>query len=445
MGLNSKNLLELKNWSLVRRVGDREITVLENINLSIKSGCWLAVLGVNGSGKSSLLKYLASEESPLVEETAIMFQDPDDQIIANTVHRELTLGRENLEPAPWLDAFSLNGLGELDPRLLSAGQKQRLVLAVSQAGNPAVLLADEPTALQDHHQAQWILTHLREWLDKPGRTLITATCDRREAMMAHELLVLAHGQVLLHGPAKELIDHPEVVALVGGASDSESSTEPWLCDFPGVKPMLKLDDLVIRFSGPGGGFRLPGLSLTPGARLGITGGNGCGKSTLLAACAGVRKPDSGKIGLSHHELYQKHELDLDHGLTMLAPQFPEYLFTRETVAKEIAVDSALKNLTVGSFLNKVGLDPGLSTSNPHSLSSGQKRRLALGMVLFSGRPLLLLDEPTAALDRSGRQTVLGLLKELPADVVLMVASHDRGFLAAAGCRVLDLDDYSLNC
>ena len=129
---------------------------------------------------------------------------------------------------------------------------------------------------------------------------------------------------------------------------------------------------------------------------------------------------------------------------MLAPQFPEYLFTRETVAKEIAVDPALKTFSATDFLEKVGLDPALVDRNPHSLSSGQRRRLALGMVLFSGRLLLLLDEPTAALDRHGRQRVLELLADLPTEAILIVASHDREFLSAAGCLILNLDDHSLD-
>ena len=80
----------------------------------------------------------------------------------------------------------------------------------------------------------------------------------------------------------------------------------------------------------------------------------------------------------------------------------------------------------------------MTDRNPHDLSCGQKRRLALGMVILSGRPVILLDEPTAALDRAGREKILGLLNDLTPDTTLVVASHDTGFLAEAGCAVLDL-------
>lgn len=444
MAPESGLLLELNSWSLVRRLGDQELTLLDDISLRLKSGIWLAVLGANGSGKSSLLKYLASEDSPLAEETAIMFQDPDDQIIASTVDRELTLGRPGLLPDPILDEFSLKGLGDIDPRLLSAGQKQRLVLAVALAAEPGVLLADEPTALQDLDQAQWILNCLDEWVNHSGRTLITATCDRREAIRAQEILVLDQGKVLLHGPTSEFIDDPRVVALLGDGKSNDVEATAWPPKNHSTDPVLEIKDLVFRFPGPGGGIHLPLLNLSPGQRLGITGSNGCGKSTLLAACAGVRKPESGQIILAGHRLYVRRGLDLDHGLAMLAPQFPEYLFTRETVAKEIAIDPALKALPGPKFLSQVGLDQALVSRNPHSLSSGQKRRLALAMVLFSDRPVMLLDEPTAALDRAGCSIVLDLLRELPSEIALIIASHDQSFLAEAGCFILNLDDHCLN-
>jgi energy-coupling factor transport system ATP-binding protein len=436
-------LLELNNWSLARRHAGGETHLLKNIDLRIQSGRWLAVLGANGSGKSSLLKFLASEDSPLQQDAAIMFQDPDDQIIASTVERELTLGREGLAAGPILNEFGLDGMHDMDPRLLSAGQKQRLVLAVALAGQPQVLLADEPTALQDPGQSSWILDRLRTWLSKPGRTLISATCDRREAALADELLVLEKGKVLLHGPGRDLLDDHRVVALLG--KESTGQIEPEMT--PGKSPegptLLHLNQISCRFRGPSAGFFLEQLNLHPGDRLGITGSNGCGKSTLLAACAGARKPDDGEVVLSGRHLYRRQSLDLDHGLAMLAPQFPEYLFTRETVAREIAIDPALKSFSCEDFLLELGLSSDLAQRNPHSLSSGQRRRLALGMVLFSKRPLLLLDEPTAALDRQGRGRVLELLAELPSDMALILASHDREFLLKAGCSILNLDDHNL--
>ena len=177
-------VLSLRDWSLERRVGSGTRTILSGLDLDIVPGQWTAVLGANGSGKSSLLKYLASEESPLSVTAAIMFQDPDEQLFAASVARELTLGRRDLDPEPLLVEYGLPGTATRDPRLLSAGQKQRLALAVAAVQEPEVLLCDEPTALQDSTQAAWVLGQLDRWRTRTGGALVTATCDRAEAERA---------------------------------------------------------------------------------------------------------------------------------------------------------------------------------------------------------------------------------------------------------------------
>ena len=430
-------LLRLEDWSLVRRVPDGERTILSEIELELRAGEWLAVLGANGSGKSSLLKYLASEESPLADDAAIVFQDPDDQIIAATVAGEIALGRTDLDSESCLEEFGLGGLGSLKPGVLSAGQKQRLALATAVSGDARLLLCDEPTALQDARQAEWILDRLDSWRQVPGRTLVTATCDRDELARADRLLVLRDGRVALAGATADHLDHPLVTDLLGSAASDPVAEWPDSGD-AGAVPVLALCDTGCRFLGPGNGFTDVDLELRPGQRVGITGPNGCGKSTLLALCAGVRPPDAGRVILGGSNLYERDRRNLDHGLALLAPQFPEYLFTRSTVAQEIALDPALSGPAPDALLATLGLPGDLLDRNPHDLSTGQKRRLALGLVVRSGRPLVLLDEPTAALDRSGKGQALALLAAMPRETALVIASHDREFLAAAGCRVLEL-------
>ncbi|MCK9995269.1 MAG: ATP-binding cassette domain-containing protein [Candidatus Krumholzibacteria bacterium] len=434
-------LLSLRDWTLVRRVPGGEITLLDGIDLDIRPGRWLAVLGANGSGKSSLLKYLASEESPLAESAAIMFQDPDEQIFAASVERELTLGTNGLDAPGILREFELTGLKEMNPRLLSAGQKQRLVLAVALVAGPGVLLCDEPTALQDPEQSRWVLDRLERWKEETGGALVTATCDRAEAARADWLVVLKEGRIVEQGPTAELISTPEVENLLGDGR----SVHPMPIHSGNQESdvLLELTGLDCRFIGPGHGFGNVDLRLGPGERIGVTGPNGCGKSTLLASCAGARRPDKGSVKLMGRLLYARKSRELDHGVAMIAPQFPEYLFTRSTVADEIHLDPLLASLEPGEFLAALGLDPDLAVRNPHDLSSGQRRRLALGMVLLSGRPVLLLDEPTAALDRAGRSLVLDLLDRSSADSAMMIVSHDRSFLEAAGCNILTLGSEGL--
>ena len=123
---------------------------------------------------------------------------------------------------------------------------------------------------------------------------------------------------------------------------------------------------------------------------------------------------------------------------MLAPQFPEYLFTRSTVAEEIGLDPVLA--VIGS--RRISWRTGTAGGSGRQESPRSEQRAAPpagpGAGPVSGRPVCLLDEPTAALDRAGRDLVLDLLDRIPAGTALVIASHDRAFLAAAGCRILEL-------
>ena len=429
---DNRPLLSLRGWSLARQTADGAVPLLTDIDLELQPGRWLAVLGGNGAGKSSLLRFLAADESPVADRAAILFQDPDDQIIATGVDRELTLGRPDRDPAALRREFGLGPRGELNPRLLSAGQKQRLALAVALGSQPEILLADEPTSLQDSDQAAWVLDRLDRWRHETGGGLVTATCDRREAKRADDLLLLEGGRQVLAGSRAEVWDDPRVQAVFGADDEvAPASGAP----MPATgEPLLRLVGVGCDFA-QGDGLDGVELTLQPGQRLGLVGPNGCGKSTLLAVAAGARRPDRGTATLVGRTLYRRGATDLDHGRALLAPQFPEYLFTRSTVAAEIALDPVFASVAPDAFLTDLGLPGEVATRNPHDLSSGQRRRLALGLVLRSGRPVLLLDEPTAALDAAGRAQVLALLAELPPTAAVLIASHDRRFLARAGCRV----------
>jgi len=424
------SLVSLRGWSLSRRGAGGDRPILADLDLDVAPGQWVALLGANGSGKSSLLKWLASDASPCGDRAAIVFQDPDEQLVANTVARELALGRPGTDTAAAAAAAGLAGLEGLDPRLLAAGQKQRLALAVALGGAPDLLLCDEPTALQDDAQAAWVLDRLDAWRREPGRAVVSATCDRREAARADRLVVLGEGGIVAAGPPAELLDGPEVGALLG----LDAPPRP---PRPATgAPVLRLAGVRCRFAGPGGGCGPLDLEVRGGERVGLVGPNGCGKSTLLAVAAGLRAPDGGEAWLGDRRLDARRRPDLAHGRAMLAPQFPEYAFARPTVAAELALDPVLAGVDAPAWLEGLGLPAAAVDANPHDLSTGQRRRLALGLALHSRRPLLLLDEPTAALDRAGRRMVLDLLDAAGGDAGLVIASHDRAFLAAAGCRLV---------
>ncbi|MFH1841756.1 MAG: ATP-binding cassette domain-containing protein [bacterium] len=445
MNDSSPALLRLRDWSLIRETASGPITLLSHIDLSLFRGELVGLLGANGSGKTSLLHYLAAEESPLALPVGLVFQDPDAQIVAATVTEELTFGRPDVVVAELLALYGLTGLDQLDPRLLSAGEKQRLTVAVALAGNPEILLCDEPTTLQDAEQAAWLLDFLVDWPRRSGGTILLATQREHEARLCDRVVVLEQGHIVAEGEPASVLARPEVAAVLGWDDPNATATpasdatdgRPATDENPGAV-VAEWRDVTYHFAATGRGFRGVNRKIQPGERLGITGANGCGKSTLLYLTAGLLSPSAGRCYLGDKPLCEKGPHDLDHNLALLAPQFPEYLFTRTTVADEISLDPVLAAGGVTPLLTGAGLPERFASRNPHALSSGERRRLALSLVILSGRPLILLDEPTAGLDGRGRRRFQQLLSRLPRWTALVIASHDRQFLRACGCTLLEL-------
>jgi energy-coupling factor transporter ATP-binding protein EcfA2 len=424
------DLIDLPGLTLERDGPAGPIRVLDGCDVRLARGERLALVGGNGSGKSSLLRHLATPGVLPGVRSGLVFQDPDDQLVAATVAAEMALG---VPGTAGLEALADVGLADRHadhPLVLSAGEKQRLQLAVVMAGAPDLLLLDEPTSLQDATQAVWLRERLDGW---PG-AMIWATQRRDEVARCHRAVVLEAGRPVVAGPVPEVLTDPRLGAVVDPCDDDPIPPAAPEAASPTVAAMT---DLVCRFPGDRQLGPLT-VELRAGERLGITGPNGSGKSTLLAVLAGLRRPDAGAVRLGARVLYGRGREDLDHGLASLAPQFPEYLFATTRVDAEVGLDPALQPDDVVALLARLGLPADLARRHPHDLSGGQKRRLALGLALAARRPLVLLDEPTAALDAPGRARLAALVRGADPAAAVVIASHDHGFLAACGCRILEL-------
>ena len=210
--------------------------ILKGVDLKICAGEWVALLGANGSGKSTLLKILSALLTPtqgfcfingissaeakkgdLRGFSAIVFQNPEDQIVASTVIEEVAFGPENLgcprdeileRVKESLRAVGLSGYEDELTSSLSGGQKQRLALAGALAMRPCAVLLDEPLSMLDP-QSRVDFTRIIAEEHSKGRTIIEVTHRLEEVRLADRIVVLGGGKVICDMPSKEFFGKRE--------------------------------------------------------------------------------------------------------------------------------------------------------------------------------------------------------------------------------------------
>lgn len=411
---------------------------LRSITCSIGTGEYLAVLGANGSGKSTLARCITGLLVPdagtvtIDDEggvpTALVFQSPGDQIVAETVELDTAFGLENLavprdvmkERVPRaLDAFRLASRAGEASALLSTGNKQLLALAGVHVLESAVLVLDEPTSML----SPVVRAELLDYLDtrhQSGGTIIHITHDRDEAARAGRVLVMEDGAVVFDGTPRELHD-------VSGADQERWGISARFPEKPVTRTMedgiLECRDLC---EGPLENFsaRFPRGSVTA-----ITGESGSGKSTLLEVLAGLRVPDSGTVTRA-----------ADAG-SALAVQESEASLFAEFVADDVAYGPRNAGLSGKTLVERVSsaMDAAslpfaeFKDRQTFSLSGGERRKAALAGIIALDTPVILLDEPSSALDVRSRAQLLELIVSLASRGKTVIFSTNR----EEECRLAD--------
>lgn len=231
--------IELENLSHIHHAGEEGETVaLSHINLSLSAGEFVAVLGTNGSGKSTLAKHLNAILLPtegicridgmdtrdaahlwdIRQEVSMVFQNPDNQIIAAVVEEDVAFGPENLgvpsieihrRVEASLRAVEMTAFRNFAPHLLSGGQKQRVAIAGALAMRTRCLVLDEPTAMLDPAGRKEVLTTVRELHRHAGITIVYITHFMEEAAAADRVLVMEKGRLVEDGPPRKIFQQVE--------------------------------------------------------------------------------------------------------------------------------------------------------------------------------------------------------------------------------------------
>ena len=228
----------IKTEKLVYTYEGAETPTLRGLDLEIEEGTFVAVLGHNGSGKSTLAKHLngiliptsgrvlvdgmdTAEEQNLMavrHTVGMVFQNPDNQIVANVVEDDVAFGPENLGIEPKeirrrvddaLTSVQMYEYRNHAPHLLSGGQKQRVAIAGILAMKPRCIVLDEPTAMLDPVGRGEVLDTITRLNRQEGITVILVTHHMEECIGADRLLVMSQGSILLDGSPKELFPRVE--------------------------------------------------------------------------------------------------------------------------------------------------------------------------------------------------------------------------------------------
>lgn len=509
--------------------------ILKGVDITIKKGEFIALLGRNGSGKTTFSKQLnailrPSEGTVTVDEmgtkdadklyeirqrVGMVFQNPDNQMVAANVEEEVAFGPENLgmesdtivaRVKQALEQVRMWKRRKTAPNHLSGGQKQRIAIAGILAMHPDYIVLDEPTAMLDPKGRKEVMEALQRLNQEQEMTVILITHDMEEAALASRVILLADGQMRFDGrPEKffgadallaemgmeaplsyrvrKLIDSDVFEKKIGDARVEEATIDKrekvaeydktgreWEASSELVdkkknkkaeaetdeknQALLSLQHVSYIYS-PGTAYEKVALddvnlSLGKGEIVGLAGHTGSGKSTMIQLLNGLLKPTSGTVTFEgkdiHAKGYSGNYLRSKVGMVF---QYPEHQMICDTVWEDVAFGPSKQGLTgeacetrVEEALRFVDLPEKYYQASPLQLSGGQKRRVAIAGVLAMHPEYIILDEPAAGLDATGKREIFDRIRRMSREqgIGVLLVSHSMEDLAEYADRIIVLDD-----
>ena len=440
-------------------------TVIRDACFEVNKGETVALLGDSGSGKSAtglalvgLLKgakvtgeiLFNGEPLPLQDDRkmsairgrriSFVFQEP--MTALNPLH---TIGRQidevqrihfsRSDKKKVCELLSLVGLRRAKERLdaypheLSGGERQRVVLAMALAGQPDILIADEPTTALDVTLQEQILSLLKRLQKKLNLSIILISHNPAVVYsLARRCYRIENGQIL---PTS--LQKPRSVKCQRSISVA--------------KPLLKVKDLSVSY-GDFKALQPIDFDIPRGQTLGIVGESGSGKSSLgyaltrlIPARGHVLWDNKDLLALSFkdfNKLRSDIQIVFQDPFLSLNPRFS----VEEIICEGLKIHKHLTGAPLLEVIRQVGLEADLLSRYPHELSGGQRQRVALARALILQPKVLVLDEPTSALDTQNCKMVLSLLKKLQKELHLsyVLISHDMSVIAQMADSLIVLKD-----
>ena len=453
------------------------VQCLNGIIPKVASGDLSGEIFINGKNVRDHKVYQLSTDVGLV------FQNPDTQLFGLTVEEDVAFGPENLGIEREEICARVNhsletvGLEDFKDRFtftLSGGEKQRTAIAGNLAMEPKILVLDEPTSDLDPAGTKEVFETLKHLNRDRKITIILIEHKIDEVMgLADRSVVMDKGRIILDGNTFDIFSRnldvleeigihlpqlmrissllgvrPSYKEIVSGLG----SLEGYSRDLPATShssrgpPQVAFEN--VEFGYPDGSLALKGVNLEirRGEFVALIGPNGSGKTTLLSCLIGLNRPTAGRILINGQDIRKRGVAEQAQVVGYLF-QNPDYQLFTDSVHEEVAfglknrqsrpddidkrVDQALEMMELSDYRDR----------HPHSLSRGQRQRLAVASILSMEPDIIVLDEPTTGQDRGHLNKFLARMKMLnEAGKTIILISHDMGVVAEYASRTIVMKD-----
>ncbi|MBA1341405.1 MAG: putative ABC transporter ATP-binding protein [ANME-2 cluster archaeon] len=418
----------------------------------------------------------------LSTDVGLVFQNPDTQLFGLTVEEDVAFGPENLGieregiRARVKHSLETVGLTDLKDRFtftLSGGEKQRTAIAGNLAMEPKILVLDEPTSDLDPAGTKEVFETLKRLNRDRKMTIILIEHKIDEVMgLADRSVVMDKGRIILDGNTCDIFSRnldvleeigihlpqlmrissllgvrPSYKEIVSGLGSLDGSLDLPATSHPARGPAQVAFENV-EFGYPDGNLALKGVNLEIGRGefVALIGPNGSGKTTLLSCLIGLNRPTAGRILINGQDIRKRGVAEQAQVVGYLF-QNPDYQLFTDSVHEEVAfglknrqtrpddiekrVDQALEMMELSVYRDR----------HPHSLSRGQRQRLAVASILSMEPDIIVLDEPTTGQDRGHLNKFLARMKMLnEAGKTIILITHDMGVVAEYASRTIVMKD-----